>query len=77
MRIALAETAQADALQPLVGSLECLGALHAAEFEPRRNVGARGTPRHQRFGLEQVAGLWIEPGERRAEHLDASRRRLQ
>src|SRR5260370_1134098 len=50
----------------------------AGGLEPDRDVLQRRLPRKQGFRLKKIAGLAVEPGERRAEDLDpASGRRDQ
>ena len=74
VRITVAEAAQADARQPLHGALARLRLGGAGGLEPDRDILERGLPREQRFGLEQVAGLPVQPAQRRAEDIDRARR---
>jgi len=76
VRIARAELGEADAAEPGPRALARQRAADAGGFEPDRDVLQRRLPGKQRLRLEQVTGLTVEPGERRAEDLDpASGRR--
>lgn len=69
MRIAAAEAAQADALEPVLGERMRLGPRHALEDEAGGDVVQRAFPGHQRLGLEQIAGARVDVLERLAEDL--------
>ena len=56
MRIAIAETGQPDALQPVIATRKRIGARYAAKFKSDNDVVERAAPGHQRLGLEQIAG---------------------
>src|SRR5262249_61394163 len=49
-------------------------ACDAGGLEPDRDVLQRRLPWEQRLRLEEIAGLAVEPGERRAEDVDATGR---
>ena len=70
VRVAVAEAAEADALEPGLGLGAGIG--DAAELEPRHHVLRRGAPGHQALGLEHVAGAPVHARERAAEHLDGA-----
>src|SRR5262245_47246187 len=74
VRIARAELGEADAGKPGPRALARERAGDAGGLEPDRHVLQRRLPRKQRLRLEQVTGLAVEAGERRAEDLDAARR---
>jgi len=49
-----------------------LRARHAGRFEPDRDILERRLPGEQGVGLEQVAGVAVEAGKRRAQDRDAT-----
>ena len=76
VRIALAERAEPDAGRASPARARAPRARGVpGGLQPDRDVLQRGLPGKQRLGLEQVAGLPVEPGERRAENVDAPGRR--
>src|SRR5262249_57277348 len=74
VRIARAELGEADAGKPGPRALARKRPSDTGGLEPDGDVLQRRLPREQRLRLEQVTGLAVEPGERRAEDLDAARR---
>ena len=63
VRIAVAERAEADPLQPFVR--RCRSASAAPRnSSPAATFSQRGPPRHQALGLEHVAGAPVDAGER-------------
>src|SRR3954454_2983142 len=73
MRIARAEAGEADAAEPGLCALTRLSAGDAGGLEPDRYIFEGGLPWEQCVRLKQVAGLPVDPGQRRAEDLDAAR----
>ena len=65
MRIAVAERAETDRGEPALRPLQRLGARRALDLQPDRDVVDRGLPGKQRVGLKQIAGVAVEPGQRR------------
>src|SRR5262249_34639203 len=74
VRIARAELGEADAGEPGPRALARKRARDAGGLEPDGDVLQRGLPREQRLGLEEIAGLAVEPGGRRAGEGDGSGR---
>src|SRR5262249_22751463 len=74
VRTARAELGEADAPKPGPRPLARKRACDAGGLEPDRDVLQRRLPWEQRLGLEEIAGLAVEPGERRAEDVDATGR---
>jgi hypothetical protein len=68
--IAIAETGETDAGEPVVRLRNRRAAIDAVELEPGGDVGERVAPRDQRIGLEHVPGARVDAGERRAENAD-------
>src|SRR6185312_9197610 len=68
---------EADAREPLARARRGLGALRPSELEARGDVGERAAPRHQRVGLEHVAGAAVEALQRRAVDHHRARRRVE
>src|SRR5450830_184435 len=77
MRIAVAETFEADARQPLFAKFLRFLIVDAAVLQAGDDVLQRTAPWHQGFCLEHVAGAFVDADQLFAEHLDAARRRLQ
>src|SRR5439155_22539697 len=73
VRIVVAEAREADAPEPLVGPLQGVAALDAAELEPRGDVLSCAPPGQERFRLEQVAGAAVQSPQRLAGDADDSR----
>ena len=71
MRIAMAMAAQPDAVEPHTRLGMRFALRHAAIAQPDRYIVERVQPRHERIGLEKIAGLPIEPDESLAEHVHA------
>ena len=63
VRIAIAETREANASQPFLGARVGLGPRHACEEETGGDVLARAPPGHQRVGLEHVTRAPVETRE--------------
>ena len=77
MRIAVAERAETHRRQPALRALQRLLARRALDLESDGDIVDRGLPGEQRIGLEQIAGVPIEPGQRLAEDFYRSGRRLE
>ena len=77
VRIAIAEAAETDRGEPALRALQRLVARRALDLEPDRDIVDRGLPGKQRIGLEQIAGLPVEAGERAVENPHRSRYRPQ
>ena len=73
MRIARAELAQADAGEPRLRAFARLRLAGAGGLQSDGDVLERGLPGKQRLGLEQVAGLPVEPRQRLPKNIGAAR----
>jgi len=67
VRIAVAETREADAGEPFFRAGARVGFRRAGDLQPDRDVLERGLPGKQRLGLEQVTGQPVEAGQALAE----------
>src|SRR5207244_8293192 len=74
VRRAQVELGEADAGKPGPRALARKRASDASGLEPDGDVLQRGLPWEQRLSLEEITGLAVEPGERRAEDVDATGR---
>ena len=72
VRIAVGEGAETDAREPLLRAGAGFLARCAGGLEPDRHVVDRGLPGEQRISLEQITGLAVERGERRAKDVHAA-----
>jgi ABC-type amino acid transport substrate-binding protein len=71
---------QTDPALTMLGPRRGLAGRHAAKLQPGHHVGQPGAPRHQRVGLEHVAGTPVDAvggDQPLAEHLDRAGRRRQ
>ena len=68
VRVALAEAAQTDALQPGVASFKSLFPRDTAKFQARDDIFQGVAPRHERLGLEHVARARVDPAQRTSEY---------
>src|SRR5581483_3661171 len=66
MRVAVGESAEPDRTEPILRAPERLGARRTCDLEPDRDIVDGGLPRKQRIGLEEIAGIAVEVGERAA-----------
>src|SRR5262245_31905324 len=77
VRIAIGESAEAHAREPILRAGACFLASRADNFETDRHILDRGLPWKQRIGLKQVTGLAVDRGQRRAKNVHAPTRRSQ
>ncbi len=72
VRVAPGEGGKADAGKPAPRLLLRFGRGRAGDLQPDGDVLQRRLPREQRLGLEEIAGLAVQPGERLAIDADAA-----
>ena len=75
MRIAVAETIEADARKPRLRLCARFRRRHAGDLEANRDILERGFPRKQGIGLKQITRPAVQRVERLAENPDRPRRR--
>ena len=63
--------------EPVLRALQRLLARRALDFEADRDIVDRGLPGKQRIGLEQIAGVPVQAGQRLTENLHRPRGGLQ
>src|SRR5437773_6004326 len=66
--VALAESGEANAVQPGVTPFKSLFPRHAAKFQTGNDIFYGVAPRHERLGMEHLARARVDPAERASEH---------
>src|SRR5262249_4286626 len=74
-RIAVAEARKPDPREPRLRPRARLAAADASDLEPDGDVVQGALPGKQCVGLKQIAGLTVQPGERRTEDRNVPDRR--